>query len=506
MRAHRVRPPWARPGMLATVLAVLLTCALAVAAVPQGARGAGPTTGTASAAAAAAGTPRARTGFSNPVVPQTATGADSPDPWMFRHDGRYWLAYTTGDHIEVRSSRSLGGLGDAEPQHLWPPAGSTEPAERCCEVWAPEIHRLTGPDGPRWYVYYAAKAADEGFVHRLYVLESEGDNPGGPYHFAGRLDVPQPFAIDATVTTVDGQPYVIYSGGPSASPTSLYLAPLANPWTVGATPVAISSPTLPWEMVVLPINEGPEVLQHDGKLHVIYSASWCGTGAYALGRLTVPLDADLADPLTWAGAKNPLPVFSAAPTRGVFGPGHGSFFTSPAGTEAWMVYHATDNSQGCFTGGIRTTRVQRFTWNADGTPDFGRPVALGTTLRAPSGDRTLTVQAEDAVASGRVVTDRHLFGYEGVVVRRAGRGPSASFELNLARTARYRIDLRVLGGPDTGTVTIVGPRGQRVTRSATRPSDGPVVLSFGPMRLHAGGRTLGIRVRSPLTIDQLRLR
>ena len=38
-------------------------------------------------------------------------------------------------------------------------------------------------------------------------------------------------------------------------------------------------------MVVVPINEGPEVLQHDGWLHVIYSASWCGTGAYALGRL-----------------------------------------------------------------------------------------------------------------------------------------------------------------------------------------------------------------------------
>ena len=202
---HRVRPPLAMRGMLAAVLAVLLIGPLAGAVVPQDATASGPTTGTAGAGAAAASTsasraagtpapraPVARTGFSNPVVPQSASGADSPDPWMFRHDGRYWLAYTTGDHIEVRSSRTLGGLGDAAPRHLWPPAGTTEPAERCCEIWAPEIHRLTGPNGPRWYVYYAAKAADEGFVHRLYVLESEGDSPAGPDHVAGRRALPPP--------------------------------------------------------------------------------------------------------------------------------------------------------------------------------------------------------------------------------------------------------------------------------------------------------------------------
>jgi GH43 family beta-xylosidase len=34
----------------------------------------------------------------------------------------------------------------------------------------------------------------------------------------------------------------------------------------------------------------------------------------------------------------------------------------------------------------RSTRAQRFTWNADGTPNFGTPVSLGTPLAVPSGE------------------------------------------------------------------------------------------------------------------------
>ena len=34
----------------------------------------------------------------------------------------------------------------------------------------------------------------------------------------------------------------------------------------------------------------------------------------------------------------------------------------------------------------RSTRAQKFTWNADGTPNFGTPARLGVTLTAPSGE------------------------------------------------------------------------------------------------------------------------
>jgi len=69
----------------------------------------------------------------------------------------------------------------------------------------------------------------------------------------------------------------------------------------------------------------------------------------------------------------------------VYGPGHGNFFTSPDGTESWMAYHANNStSGGCDTN--RTTRAQKFTWNADGTPNFGVPVSLSTALAVPSGE------------------------------------------------------------------------------------------------------------------------
>ena len=38
----------------------------------------------------------------------------------------------------------------------------------------------------------------------------------------------------------------------------------------------------------------------------------------------------------------------------------------------------------------RTSRAQEFTRNADGAPDFGTPVALGTSLPGPSGETAAT--------------------------------------------------------------------------------------------------------------------
>jgi GH43 family beta-xylosidase len=92
------------------------------------------------------------------------------------------------------------------------------------------------------------------------------------------------------------------------------------------------------------------------------------------------------DPLSSSSwVKSPDPVFQRSNANNVYGPGHNGFFKSPDGTEDWRGYHANDSAgSGCDMN--RTTRAQQFTWNADGTPNFGTPVALGVPLTAPSGE------------------------------------------------------------------------------------------------------------------------
>jgi GH43 family beta-xylosidase len=70
---------------------------------------------------------------------------------------------------------------------------------------------------------------------------------------------------------------------------------------------------------------------------------------------------------------------------GVYGVGHNSFFTTADGKENWILYHANaEAGQDCSD--KRSPRMQRFTWKPDGSPDFGKPVALKTLLKRPSGE------------------------------------------------------------------------------------------------------------------------
>ena len=54
------------------------------------------------------------------------------------------------------------------------------------------------------------------------------------------------------------------------------------------------------------------------------------------------------------------------------------------GKQDWIIYHANAKSQqGC--GQFRSPRIQPFTWNSDGTPNFGEPVSTDTAIQKPSG-------------------------------------------------------------------------------------------------------------------------
>lgn len=309
------------------------------------------------------------TNFTNPLLPNGA------DPWLEYWNGNYYLATTTwNSQLVMRKSPTLAGLATAAPVYLW----SETAADRCCNFWAPEFHRLTGPNGTHWYLMYTAGQDGTLDFQRLRVLESAGDDPLGPYRFAG-TPMPTTWNIDGTYLQHGGQLYLLYSQW-IGSDQSILIVAMSNPWTVTGPHVVISQPAFGWETQGGRTNEAPEVLQRGGQTFVIYSASSCNTPDYKLGRLTLTG----GDPLSASSwTKHPTPVFQAA--NGVFGPGHNGFFTSPDGSQDWLVYHGNASSaDGC--GASRSTRAQPFGWNPDGTPDFGSPVATSTSLAVPSGE------------------------------------------------------------------------------------------------------------------------
>ncbi|MBC9724147.1 family 43 glycosylhydrolase [Streptomyces sp. TRM68367] len=307
--------------------------------------------------------------FANPV--KAVKGAD---PWISYHDGNYYLVTTSWtDVITIRKSATLAGLSTAPSVQVW----KGDAASRCCNIWAPELHFLGG----RWYLYYVAgqNVSDYNPTQRSHVLESAGSDPMGPYTYKGQLN--SAWMLDPSVLNVGGRLYMMGSAVTEGT-QNLVIAPMSNPYTVSGSYSTISRPTHAWERQGGTVNEGAEVLQRGGRTFVIYSASGCWTPDYKLGQLELtgsnPLSAS-----SWT--KKSTPVFQRSDGNGVYGPGHNGFFTSPDGRESWIVYHANDSaSEGCDNG--RTTRAQKFGWNSDGTPDFGTPVRLGTSMPGPSGE------------------------------------------------------------------------------------------------------------------------
>jgi GH43 family beta-xylosidase len=317
--------------------------------------------------------PAAKT-FINPLL-------NGADPWIIKKDGLYYYTQTLGNRVALWKTTALSKLGTLTSTEIFRPTAGAANAEN---VWAPELHFLEG----KWYLYYTAgKGSDS--TQRTWVLESSSTDPtANTWVDKGRIFSTDAdfWAIDGTVLEYNGSNYFIWSGRPNnaVQNQNIYIAKMTSPWTLQAPAVMISKPELPWEINGGPVNEGPEILKNSsGKTFLIYSASGCWTDDYALGMLTLK---DGGDPLAVADwTKNQQAVFTKKPAGNAYAPGHNAFFKSPDGTEDWIIYHANNSSgQGC--SGSRNIRIQKFNWNADGTPNFGEPVQTGSPTAVPAGE------------------------------------------------------------------------------------------------------------------------
>lgn len=311
--------------------------------------------------------------FTNPIA---ASGAD---PWIVYHDGWYYFTATESTRIDIRKAKSLATLTSAKPVTIWR-APETGPYSRA--IWAPEFHRIKD----KWYVYFTGTTEDNSDTNRrIYALESKTGDLQGEFTFKGKVAVPDndEYAIDGTLFQQGEKFYFLWSGREksAAGAQNIYIAPMSNPWTINGPRVQLSTPEHAWEKHGWLVNEGPEVLQNNGKTFVVYSGSGFTTPNYSLGLLE-HLGGDLLDAKQWK--KHPQPVFTQyeGADGKVYGPGHNGFFKSPNGKEDWIVYHARNTSQTVAHG--RTARAQKFTWNADGTPNFGHPIPPGIALPLPA--------------------------------------------------------------------------------------------------------------------------
>lgn len=312
--------------------------------------------------------------YTNAIAEQRA------DPHIFKHtDGFYYFTATVPayDRIVLRRAATIQGLSSATETTIWTKhAGGAMGAH----IWAPEIHFIDG----KWYVHFAAGDADDIWHIRPYVLECADANPiTGTWTEKGRIALPlDTFSLDATTFAVNGTRYLAWAQNDPAvgRGTNIYLAQMSSPWTITGTPVMISRPTAAWETAGgETVNEGPAVIQRGGKVFLTFSASATDAN-YCMGMLTASSSADLLSASSWT--KSAGPVFASNAATSQYGPGHNQFTVSEDGKSDILVYH--DRSYKDISGSPlndpnRRTRVQKLYWKADGTPDFGIPVADGLT-------------------------------------------------------------------------------------------------------------------------------
>ncbi|MDQ0917033.1 family 43 glycosylhydrolase [Paenibacillus sp. V4I5] len=311
--------------------------------------------------------------FCNPIVEQRA------DPWVYKHtDGYYYFTASVPeyDRIELRRAEHIQDLAAAPSVIAWrkPDSGPMS-----SHIWAPEIHLIED----KWYIYFAAAKSGDTingmFDHRMFVLENNSANPlEGTWSEKGQIRTAwDSFSLDATTFEHQNQRYLVWAqNDPQIEGNSnLYIDLMRNPWTLQGKQIMISKPELAWETIGFLVNEGPAVIQRNGKLFISYSASATDFN-YCMGLLMADEDSDLLAPSSWSKASDP--VFQSNSETGQFGPGHNCFTVSADGSEDIFVYHARNYK--VIEGDPlydpnRHARAQKLAWSEEGTPVFGIPAA-----------------------------------------------------------------------------------------------------------------------------------
>lgn len=344
--------------------------------------------------------------YTNPV----ALDQEYPDPYIYYHetDGYYYGMATniqedgSSSKLYLYKSRNMTDVFASGQRQL---IAQPEPGH---SIWAPEIHFIDG----KWYVYYSGGM-------RGYVLENQNADPmSGTWVNKGKIfadGYENTEQIDGTVLKQNGKWYYIWclwkvpEKDPEDTMTrqTVVISEMENPWILKGDITVLSESEFDWESVgsngVPEIdsktNEGPAVLQHEGKTFVTYSGSYCHTQFYRMGMLSCDSSADPMDINNWT--KSQEPVFQRNVDNGIWSTGHNSFTVSPDGNEAYLVYHGSITNQ---NDDKRYPFIQKISFDSNGQPVFGEPDGRYRMLDKPASaeEKNFTVnvaQGKTAIAS-----------------------------------------------------------------------------------------------------------
>lgn len=297
--------------------------------------------------------------YTNPVYPHSL-----PDPFVLRHEGRYYAFGTTGE------GRTADGriftLLTSPDLVTWTAAGGalTPPAgAEGAQFWAPEVVLHQGT----FYMYYSmgGGAIGANVGHQLHVATSTV--PQGPYAPVATLAVPgSKFTIDAhPYLDADGQWYLFYAQDfidtdEGYRPgTGLVVDKLTSMTQLAGTPRTVLRARHDWTVFeknrLMPLYdnrtfaewhtlEGPFVRLHANKYYCFYSGANFLTARYGV-------DYCVADHIMGPYREDRAAKDAAAPGGArvlhavaghVRGPGHHSHVMGPDGRTEYLVYHAWD--------------------------------------------------------------------------------------------------------------------------------------------------------------------
>lgn len=276
-----------------------------------------------------------RTSWNTPFIAQRA------DPFVKCIEGNWYFTASVPayDCIILRKADTLEGLRTAQEHVVW---HAHESGVMSRHIWAPELHRLEGC----WYIYFAAGEKDDGWKIRPWVLRCQDADPiNGRWEECGKLQRADEdefsfteFSLDMTIMENAGKRYCIWAEKVSVGKkiSNLYIAELETPLKMKTPQMLLTSPTYAWERHGFWVNEGPAVIHHDSRIYMTYSASDT-SAAYCMGLIWMDEKDDPMDIAAWHKCSHPVMQTDAA--KGIYGPGHNTFFTDEAG-KAYTSYHA----------------------------------------------------------------------------------------------------------------------------------------------------------------------